>query len=318
LSSILRYREEDLADGDDTGRSIDSDGFGQLSSLFTGFPKITDARDPIVLRSASRSRPLELRISLELLAEERTPDGARRLLPPQPELFAEATLVPALVLDGSSIHRVVPLDLLRRIAQRRYYGDNYPEEPKFPCVAVSPYGGESTSNLGVLWDKIALSDREKDVVNALRIIAPDIVGVSMVGGEGSRRIRTAIVRSRNFARPVPLRSFGDGLNRLFGIILSLVNAKGGILVIDEFENGMHHTVQYDVWRGIFRLARQLDVQIFATSHSWDAVQAFQQAAAESAEDGVLVRLSRRDDEIFPTVFRESELAVVSRDHIEVR
>jgi AAA15 family ATPase/GTPase len=126
------------------------------------------------------------------------------------------------------------------------------------------------------------------------------------------------VRSASFARPVPLRSFGDGLNRLFGIVLSLVNAKGGLLLIDEFENGMHYTVQLDTWRAIFRLAQTLDVQVFATSHSWDAIEAFQKAAAETPEDGVLIRLSRKGEDIVPTIFREDELAVATRDRIEVR
>ena len=74
----------------------------------------------------------------------------------------------------------------------------------------------------------------------------------------------------------------SGLNRLFGIILSLVNAKDGLLLIDEVENGMHHSVQLDLWRVIFRLSRQLNIQVFATSHSWDSVEAFQKAAVSAA------------------------------------
>ena len=140
----------------------------------------------------------------------------------------------------------------------------------------------------------------------------------MVGGEGPRQPRTAIVRSANVARPVPLRSFGDGLNRLFGIVLSLVNAKDGLLLVNEFENGMHHTVQLNVWRTVFSLAQKLDIQVFATSHSWDAIEAFQKAAAGAPEQGVLVRLSRKGEEIIPTLFREDELAVATRDRIEVR
>ena len=108
------------------------------------------------------------------------------------------------------------------------------------------------------------------------------------------------------------------MNRLFGIVLSLVNAKGGLLLIDEFENGIHHSVQLDAWRTIFRLAHDLDVQVFATSHSWDAIEAFQKAAAESQEDGGLIRLSRKGDPVIPTLFKEKELAVVTRDRIEVR
>jgi len=64
-----------------------------------------------------------------------------------------------------------------------------------PGVFVSPYGGERTATLGPLWDRIALADREQDVVGALRIIDPEISAVSMVGGEGPRGTRAAIVRA---------------------------------------------------------------------------------------------------------------------------
>ena len=77
-------------------------------------------------------------------------------------------------------------------------------------------------------------------------------------------------------------------------------------------------VQLDVWRAIFRLAKTLDVQVFATSHSWDAIEAFQKAAAETPEQGVLIRLTRKGDNIVSTLFREDELAVATRDGIEVR
>ena len=100
--------------------------------------------------------------------------------------------------------------------------------------------------------------------------------------------------------------------------LNLVNARGGLLLIDEFENGLHHTVQTDIWRMVFRLANQLDVQVFATTHSRDAVRAFQKAAEESPEVGVLLRLARRGEDIIPTVADEGELAVATRHDIEVR
>jgi AAA15 family ATPase/GTPase len=98
----------------------------------------------------------------------------------------------------------------------------------------------------------------------------------------------------------------------------LVNTKDGLLLIDEFENGMHHTVQLDVWRGIFRLSKLLNVQVFATSHSWDSIETFQQAAAEDPEEGVLVRLTRKGEAVIPTLFLEKDLAVVTRERIEVR
>jgi hypothetical protein len=323
LSRILRYREEDTGEIEDAARPVDTESLAQLGSLFTGFPQISETREPIVLAANGGKASMQLTISLGWFSEQREPDGSRRLVPQQPQLpleslSPETELMPALIMDSGTAKRILSLDYLKRFSRGRLYRGDLPEEPRIACIFVSPYGGKRTANLGPLWDKIALSDREKDVVEALKIIAPDIKAVSMVGGEGPRQLRTAIVRSGGFPRPVPLRSFGDGLNRLFGIVLSLVNAKDGFLLIDEFENGMHHTVQLDVWHGIFRLSKLLNVQVFATSHSWDAVEAFQKAAAEHPNEGLLVRLSKQDDAVIPTLFREEELAVATRDGIEVR
>lgn len=326
IYSILRSREEDAGETDEATRPLDAEGSFQLSSLFHGFPLFSAELEPIVIASTGGQRPMKVSLEAAWLSEE--PDGTRRIVsrqsvsfgePRQLELFGEREGLPGLVIEAGGARRIFPLDYLRRYPLRfRTQRPDAISELHLPCVFVSPYGGERTATLGPLWDKIALSDLEKDVVEALRIIDPEISAVSMIGGEGPRQARTAIVRAGGIPRPVPLRSFGDGLNRLFGIILSLVNAKDGLLLIDEFENGMHHTVQADVWRAVFRVASRLDIQVVATSHSWDAIEAFQKVANEDPEEGVLIRLSRRGDEIIPTIFRENELAVATRDRIEVR
>jgi hypothetical protein len=319
ISNILHYREEDTGEPEEQGRPIEVEGLFQISALFNGFPHLSESLEPIVISTNGSQRPVMLTLGVGWFSEERDPDGVRRLVPQETNLFGEPEGVPVLVVGIGNARRLFPLENFRRGSYRpRSFRSEVGDEPRMACTFVSPYGGERTATLGALWDKIALSDREKDVVEALRIIDPRISAVSMVGGEGVRQPRTAIVRSGNIPRPVPLRSFGDGLNRLFGIVLSLVNAKDGLLLIDEFENGMHHTVQLDVWRTVFGLAQKLDIQVFATSHSWDSVEAFQKAASEAPEEGVLVRLSRKGENIIPTLFREDELAVATRDRIEVR
>lgn len=214
--------------------------------------------------------------------------------------------------------RVVPLHL--RSPLRRAIlgiGDNTYEPVR--CVYLDPFSSRSTGQLGALWDAVALTDAQDEVLNALQLISPDIEGVSMIGSDEARsRTRTAIVKSRQFNSPVPLRTFGDGVNRLFGIVLSLCNARNGVLLIDEFENGLHHSVQASIWRTIFRLASELNVQVFATSHSRDCVQAFQEAATESPQDGLLLRLTRRADAVVSTLFSEDELEIATRNDIEVR
>ena len=106
---------------------------------------------------------------------------------------------------------------------------------------------------------------------------------------------------------------------MFGIALALVNAKDGMLLIDEVDTGLHYSVLPDLWKLIFEVAHRLNVQVFATSHSWDCIQAFQQAAdANKDEEGVLIRLEVQDGEVVPVTFDERMLNIATREHIEVR
>lgn len=317
IQSILRNREEDVETVEDEGRSVDPESLFQVSGLFHGFPQLSEIPQPIAIAANGGSHPMRMTMRLGRYSEERDPDGNYRLVAQQGTLFGDPDGIPALVVETEDGTRLQPLERFR--AYRRMPMLSRPklrDEAQLSCIFVSPYGGEETAGLGGLWDRIVLTDSEEEVVNALRIIDERISAVSMVSD--TRRARAAIVRANNLSRPVPLRSFGDGLNRLFGIILSLVNARGGFLLVDEFENGLHYSVQLDAWRTIFRLAQTLDIQVFATSHSWDTVESFQRAAAETPEIGVLIKLVRKGETIIPIVFAEDELAVATRDRIEVR
>ena len=59
------------------------------------------------------------------------------------------------------------------------------------------------------------------------------------------------------------------LSRLFTVALALANSRDGFLLIDEAENGIHHSVQADYWRLVLQTAQDNNVQVLATTHSWD-------------------------------------------------
>lgn len=316
---ILHAREEDTGASADSAGSIDEEGSFPWASLFNGFPRLSAKPEPVLIASCGRQRTMSLSLEGGWFSKEHGKDGSWKWVRQQSDFSGDDTR-PRLICTVDGAQREVSADRSGGFGYRvrAFRRPDFGDEQRLSYEFVSPYGGERTAMLGSLWDKVVLADRQEDVIEALRIIDEGISSVSMVGGEEPMRSRTAYVRSKGMPRPVPLRSYGDGLNRLFGIVLSLVNAKDGLLLIDEFENGLHHTVQADVWKAIFKLATRLDVQVVATSHSWDAIEAFQRAASEDPEEGVLVRLSRKGDDIIPTLFRENELAIATRDRIEVR
>ena len=318
LYEILNYREE-LGSASDSERTYLPTDLAPFCNLFTGFPDLASSKHGFSI-SAKGALPASIsRISANInwfIIRRADPDRqAFSYEPVSGDLLDEVDGFPALDLDIAGRKRIVPLDRL----QRRFPMRTEAEASPVSCVYLDPFSSRSTSQMGVLWDAIALTDMEQEIVKALKVISADIQAVSMIGSdERNTRPRTAIVKSTRHPSPLPLRTFGDGVNRLFGVILSLCNARNGVLLVDEIENGLHYSVQTDIWRTIFRLANNLNVQVFATSHSWDCVSAFQQVASENPEVGVLVRLSRKDDKIIPTLFTEKELEIVTRDQIEVR
>lgn len=317
ILELLAGRDELFSAGsyDEQGALADSN---PTRSLFFGFPAINECKAGFSIEASGQLPPSAglLRVRIDSFIRRVDPTSATiSYEPAEADLLSDSEGEYAIEITTRQRSRFLRMAAVGERRIRRVSS----ESPPIPSVYLDPFSSRSTGQMGALWDAVALTDVEKEVVEALKVITPDISAVTMVGGlERSARGRAAIARSVKHHVPVPLRSFGDGVNRLFGIILSLCNAKDGVFLVDEIENGLHFSVQAEIWRSIFRLARSLNVQVFATTHSWDCVQAFQLAAQESPEAGVLVRLDRRDDYLYPTVFSERELEIVTRDQIEVR
>ena len=192
------------------------------------------------------------------------------------------------------------------------------ELDEITCFSIDA-SGLNRREVGELWDSIALTDREKEVLAALRIVAPGVEDISVIGTPTSFGERVPIVKVTDLDEPLPIRCLGNGMQRILGISLALVNAKDGMLLIDEIENGLHHSVQSDLWCLIFQLAHRLNVQVFATTHSWDCIKAFQHAAQENEQvQGVLIRLEMKDGEFGATLLDKQDLAIATRHQIEVR
>jgi hypothetical protein len=324
IQAILNYREE-TNELNDPERDVLGNDFGPYRSLFTGLPELISESANFSIAVTGLFFPTggsEFSVTAAWAIRRVNPEkGSVGYERTAPDLFGDLDGMPALEMRVGERSRVVPLytprGMPRRIPAMTPFGDISSEQIR--SIYLGPFSSRTTGQLGALWDAIALTDAQDEVVKALKLISPDIEAVSMIGsGEYRLRARTAIVRSKQFDAPVPLRTFGDGVNRLFGIILSLCNAKNGVLLIDEFENGLHYSVQASIWKTIFRLACDLNIQVFATSHSQDCVRAFQEAATGSHQDGVLIRLTRKGDKVLSTTFKERELEIATQNEIEVR
>lgn len=178
-----------------------------------------------------------------------------------------------------------------------------------------PTRGVTDEDVSYLWDAISLTESEQDVIDGLKLIEPNVEGVAFVGSE---RDRIALVKLKNQNEPVSLKSLGDGMSRILQIILSLVNAKNSVLLVDEFENGLHWGIQKDVWELIFKLAQRFDVQVFATTHSRDCIEGFEEAWSKNVDMGSFARVYRKDDDVFVREYSFELLKDSIETDVEVR
>ena len=192
--------------------------------------------------------------------------------------------------------------------------------PEFNCESLGP-GPLTSEALARYWDRVALTNDEDQAVRALRLVLGDGVDrVAMVGDDrGRREWRRVVVRLAGHDRPVPLKSLGDGALRLFGVALALANSRDGFLLMDEAENGIHHSVQKRFWRMVLETAEANNVQVLATTHSLDCVEGFARAATECEHiEGALARIKRRNGEMWAVEYSEDDMRVVAEQGIEVR
>ncbi len=118
--------------------------------------------------------------------------------------------------------------------------------------------------------------RQDEILPALRIVEPRLQRLSVVPLSAEPVIHGDI----GLPRLVPVPFMGDGVRRVLSIVLAIANATGGVVLIDEIENGLHYSVQKQVWQAIAKAARRLDVQVFATTHSWECLVKAHEAFAE--------------------------------------
>lgn len=90
--------------------------------------------------------------------------------------------------------------------------------------------------------------------------------------------------------PMDLALFGSGTQRAFQIALMFALARGGVVLVDEFENALHHKALHDFARLVYALAETFDVQVFLTTHSQEVVAAWAELVRQEKIDLVAYTL----------------------------
>ncbi len=165
----------------------------------------------------------------------------------------------------------------------------------------------------------ALQDEKRIqiLLDDLKIIEPRLEDLRLSAKDRS----SEIVADIGLAELVHMRHLGDGIIRLTDILLAIHQIHDGAIFIDEIENGIHHSVQTKVWEAIGQAARAQDVQVFATTHSLEMIEAAHEAFKDDEVDDFRFHRLYRDSttgNLEARTYNEYSIgAAISRKH-EVR
>jgi len=175
--------------------------------------------------------------------------------------------------------------------------------------------GAATLQDRAFFGEIEKAKRQREVLPALKILEPRLDRLSLAPLAGESVIHGDI----GMPRLVPMPFMGEGVRRALSIVLAIANAPLGVVLIDEIENGLHYSVMKDVWKAIGVAARQLDVQVFATTHSYECITAAHEAfTASGPYDLRLYRLDRINEGIQVAAYDQDVLGYAAEMSHEVR
>ena len=162
--------------------------------------------------------------------------------------------------------------------------------------------------------KILKAKRKNELLDILRDLEPSLNDIAIIDNR--------VYCDLGFDEFVPAMIMGDGFLKILSFVLSIMTIEKGILLIDEVENGLFYQNQELLWSYIFKALKKNDVQIFATTHSYDCIQAYISSYDPIEMEGDelrLYRIQKQEDGLFSTTkYDHGELKINMEKGWEIR
>ena len=139
----------------------------------------------------------------------------------------------------------------------------------------------------------------KDMIDTLKLDDKYMVLVDILdktfGISGIDIIKNNVMLKQN-SHFYNLNEYGDGIKHFVEIVLSLSVNENNIVYLDEVENGIHYSLFDKLWKIILEVSKELNVQVFATTHSKECIESYARVAKEIEEQDIaFMQLKRVSD-----------------------
>jgi len=107
-------------------------------------------------------------------------------------------------------------------------------------------------------------NKEDFFLEALRKVDPRVRRL-IPGAQGKQ---PTVLADLGYPTMMPISVLGDGFCRVSLIVTGIVSGEPGkLVIIDEIDSGLHHTVMKGLWESILALSEEYDFQVFCSTHN---------------------------------------------------
>lgn len=208
-------------------------------------------------------------------------------------------------LVGPPVVGQINIDLDENLADRRtggahltpwgmvVYQDPKPPDERPGCVILGTrFQFETPNEYLQRYSDMVRANHKKDFADAINLILPRVREVEILTDGSGESYLSAVTDD---GEQLPLHDLGGGAVRLYQLFLSFFVSRGGVLYVDEVENGLHHSVLGDVWAYARRWMHQWNVQLVATTHSGECIRAAMAAFEDAPDDLAIHKLFRNEE-----------------------
>lgn len=161
--------------------------------------------------------------------------------------------------------------------------------------------------------KAEINGEKEKLIKFLRLIDSSINDIITLSING---IPQLYINSNN--KLLPIQFSGDGINKLLYLVLTIMDCRDGILLIDEIDTGFHYSMYKELWKIVSEVSRDYNCQVIATTHSYENIMGAIDGVSEFPEDFSFYRIGNDKDGLKAFRYSYDLLKSALRSEMEVR
>lgn len=186
----------------------------------------------------------------------------------------------------------------------------------FDTVFITPF--RHTFNDIYLTDVLNNVNLYQEMLEVLQEFDEEIIGIN-VDSKGKTYRKKYMILSKNHKEAIPLELYGDGMKKTILLMSAVIAAKNGILLLDEFETAIHTSAMDKIFAWILNTCMKLNVQLFITSHSKEAIEKVLKCCPNLSDSINLYTLFKKNNNtLVRTLSCDEAIEAIDKFGLEVR